>query len=514
MKRLCIVVALAIFALPADAQAYQCNNRHYVNSSEKLRNLITIWITSIFLFLLAAVPALAERRVALVIGNATYKNTAPLVNPTNDASDLAAELRTLGFEVILGNDLDRIRTEDALQRFARLARGADAALFYYSGHGMQFNGRNYLVPIDARLEDEISLRYEMTSTEDIREALQASQGVKIMILDACRNNPLANRLEQSIATSARAIPLVRGFSPIAADEGMLIEYATQPNRVAEDGTKRNSPFTSSLLEHLREPNVEIGTMFRRIGNDVYKATNGAQSPELSVSLHTDFFLNEGVAADVAPNSQPKIDPTPITPAPAATAVPSAALVPTKVASAPTIEPSDANAMAASINVELRRVGCYPGDLNANWTSEGVRRAVADVIRSAHLSVGPSAPSQEFLSFLRDQTGRLCPISCSSREMVRDGRCVAKTCSVDETLNAVGQCIMLPAPHSRTQPIAQKVFIAPHRAKQAAIRHTLSSEAERPAQASSATSDSASSPCGTRGGASSWFHDTWAQGLCK
>jgi hypothetical protein len=162
----------------------------------------------------------------------------------------------------------------------------------HMGKAQLLEQRSDIALVITRLQDEISPRYEMTSIDDVREALQASAGVKIMILDACRDNPLAERLSRSIAAKTREIPVVQGFSPVAPDDGMLVEYSTQPNQVASDGTSRNSPFTTALLAHLKEPGLEIGTMFRHVGNHVYKATNGSQSPELSISLHSDYFLNQ------------------------------------------------------------------------------------------------------------------------------------------------------------------------------------------------------------------------------
>jgi len=447
--------------------------------SRSLRAVSARLLVGIFLVVSVAFPAFAERRVALVIGNSGYKNTVELTNPSHDATDVAAALRTLGFEVVFGDNLDRHGTEDALQRFTRLARGADVALFFYAGHGMQFGGRNYLMPIDAQLQDEVSVRYEMTAMDDVREALQASPGVKIMILDACRNNPLAERLSRSIASKTRAIPVVQGFSPVAPDDGMLVEYSTQPNQVADDGTAHNSPFTAALLTHLKEPGLEIGTMFRRVGNDVYKATNGAQSPEMTVSLHSDFYLNPGQAsppiepavaaiAPAKPAAAPDAAPPAAPSAPVSAAPPAPVWAPIKVANAPANEPPDSGKLTRSINLELRRIGCYSGDADADWMSAGVKGAVADVIRNASLAQPPATPSPEFLLFLKGQTDRLCPLNCSPREIARNGQCVAKTCGPGEAMNPKGECIVIPA--ARPQPLARREVVAPRRASQLAAPH--------------------------------------------
>ena len=148
---------------------------------------------------LAAGDALAERRVALVVGNSQYKNSSlRLSNPKNDAEDVSAALRNLGFEVIQNTDSSKRDLELAMAQFARQSTNADVALFFYAGHALQYQGRNYIMPIDSTLEDEVSLRYQMMSVDDVRSALERASGVKIMILDACRNNPVVDTFKRKI----------------------------------------------------------------------------------------------------------------------------------------------------------------------------------------------------------------------------------------------------------------------------------------------------------------------------
>lgn len=239
---------------------------------------------------LLALPALAtERRVALVIGNSGYANAPVLPNTVNDARDMAASLRKVGFEVVDGVNLDKRGMDQAVTRFARLAQDADAVMFYYAGHGFQFNGENYLVPVEARVEDEISVQYETTRLNDVLTALNFSKGVKIMVLDACRNNPFVSQLAKRQAT--RGFAVGTGLAPVARAQGMVIAYATQANDVAADGTGRNSPFTAALVREIEQPGLEVATMFRRVQKSVYDATGGRQTPELSLSLLGDFYLN-------------------------------------------------------------------------------------------------------------------------------------------------------------------------------------------------------------------------------
>lgn len=240
--------------------------------------------------LLLALPAAAtERRVALVIGNSSYSNAPVLPNTVNDARDMAASLRKVGFEVVDGVNLDKRGMDQAVTRFARLAQDADAVMFYYAGHGFQFNGENYLVPVEARVEDEISVQYETTRLNDVLTALNFSKGVKIMVLDACRNNPFVSQLAKRQAT--RGFAVGTGLAPVARAQGMVIAYATQANDVAADGIGRNSPFTAALVREIEQPGLEVATMFRRVQKSVYDATSGRQTPELSLSLLGDFYLN-------------------------------------------------------------------------------------------------------------------------------------------------------------------------------------------------------------------------------
>src|SRR3984893_4363874 len=234
----------------------------------------------------------SERRVALVIGNAGHKAAGiSLPNPRNDAQDISAVLATLGFEVVTAIDTSKRDMDFALQRFARLATDADSALFFYAGHAMQFQGRNFLMPTDAELEDEISVRYQTVGLEEVRAALDRANGVKIMILDACRNNPLANRLKQAVAAS-RTLATTRGLARIDKTQGMVVAYATAPDEVAQDGQGRNSPFTAALLKRLQEPGLEIEMMFRRVAYDVNAQTGGRQRPETHISLLSEYYLNQ------------------------------------------------------------------------------------------------------------------------------------------------------------------------------------------------------------------------------
>ena len=237
--------------------------------------------------------AWAERRVALVVGNSQYKNpNLVLLNPKNDAQDVAAALRSLDFEVILAVDAGKRELDLAMTQFARAATNADAALFFYAGHALQYQGRNYLMPTDSEVEDEVSLRYQMVQLDDVRAAVDRADGVKIIILDACRNNPIVDNLTKKMTGASRGMATTRGLARIDKALGMVVAYATAADEVAADGSGRNSPFTTALLRRLQEPGLEIGSMFRRIAADVNMQTNGRQRPETYVSLIGEYFLNQ------------------------------------------------------------------------------------------------------------------------------------------------------------------------------------------------------------------------------
>jgi hypothetical protein len=241
--------------------------------------------------------AQAEVRVALVIGNGAYQNVPRLVNPANDANDVAAALKRDGFDTILATDLNKDQMDEATIKFAKAARTADVAMFYYSGHALQFAGVNYLAPVDATLTDEADLR-RFVRVDEIVSDLQQAKNLRILVLDACRDNPLADQLRRSIG-GTRAIPLQRGLAKIDTPLGMIVSFSTQAGTEAADGSGRNSPYTAAFLKEI-EKQGEIGTIFRRISTDVYEATDHRQLPELSLSLIGEFYLRGKPDGNVSP----------------------------------------------------------------------------------------------------------------------------------------------------------------------------------------------------------------------
>jgi Caspase domain len=275
-------------------------------------NLSTRLLTALLVALLAAVfaigvgpgSAFADTRVALVIGNGAYRNAPNLPNPPNDATDVAAALRRAGFETILRTDLDKTGMDEATIRFAQAVRTADVAMFYYSGHALQFDGVNYLVPIDAKPTDTADLR-GMTKVGDVVAGLAQARSLRILVLDSCRENPLADQLRNSIG-AAQAISLQRGLARIDSPEGMIVATAAQAGRTAKDGDGRNSPYTTAFLKHIDEKE-EIGSIFRRVRADVYETTRHEQLPELALSLIGEFYLNGKVEIAAKPEDTTRGD---------------------------------------------------------------------------------------------------------------------------------------------------------------------------------------------------------------
>jgi hypothetical protein len=231
----------------------------------------------------------AEQRVALVIGNGAYRSVPELRNSRNDADDISEQLKRLGFTVVDGRDLDRSGMQAALSRFAQRLKGADAGLVYYSGHGLQINGQNFLIPVDLQMDGGAFTPFEMVKLDDVIEALSFTDGVRLLVLDACRDNPFVDVLAQN--KGSRGVGTTRGLAKIQRSQGMLIAYSTQSNAVAADGNGRNSPFTDALVREMQVPGLEVATVFRRVAINVNRETGGAQTPELSVSLLQDFYLN-------------------------------------------------------------------------------------------------------------------------------------------------------------------------------------------------------------------------------
>jgi len=245
-------------------------------------------------FLILLVPPLQAqvadgKRMALVIGNGAYKNVPELKNPRNDSSDIAAALKAVGFEVLLHTDQTQGSMLDTLRGFRRSASGAEIALIYFAGHGIEIDRQNYLIPVDAVLETDSDINFEAVPLETMIFAAGGATRLSMVIVDACRNNPFAASIKR--VNSSRSIG--RGLSAVEPTKNTLVAYAAKEGTTAADGVGRNSPYASALIASLGHPNLEVGLMMRRVRDEVLNATAGAQEPFVYGSLSAEqIFLND------------------------------------------------------------------------------------------------------------------------------------------------------------------------------------------------------------------------------
>jgi uncharacterized caspase-like protein len=216
-----------------------------------------------------------ERRVALVVGNGAYTTVSQLKNPVNDAAAVAGKLTRLGFEVVEKHDLGAAQMRQALRDFEDKAGGSDWALVYFSGHGMEMNGRNWLIPVDAKLARSTDLGDEAIQLERVLERLSEAKKLRIVILDACRTNPFVARMTMS---KGMVRGVTRGLAAIEPTHGEVVFYAARDGSVASDGAGANSPFAMAFLKHMDEDGVELGRFFRKVTSSVLAATNKRQEP--------------------------------------------------------------------------------------------------------------------------------------------------------------------------------------------------------------------------------------------
>ncbi len=274
----------------------------------KIHSLKTVILFGIIL-LLYITPVLAaqdsraikrknnEKRQALVIGNSSYA-ASPLKNPVNDATDIATALKKRGFKVQLLRNADQRQMENAIQSFGKGLRAGGVGLFYYAGHGIQYSGRNYLIPINARIESESDVKYDAVDAGRVLGKMEdAGNDINIVILDACRNNPFARSFRSA----------EQGLARMDAPTGSLVAYATAPGSVAADGQGRNGVYTKYLLQYMEQPGLTVNQLFMEVRKSVLKETGKQQTPWESSSLTGNFYFTQGSSIKIDkpdPVSQP------------------------------------------------------------------------------------------------------------------------------------------------------------------------------------------------------------------
>ncbi|WJS04116.1 caspase family protein [Roseibium aggregatum] len=248
------------------------------------------------LFLMAAGLAQAEEnRFALVIGNSSYEQIGRLGNPGRDADLVAKSLEAVGFEVSVHFDLDEDGLGKVLDDLADRAPDLDVAVLYFAGHGIQKDGENFLIPVDAQLKSATSIERETVSLRSFMEVMEEVP-ISLLFLDACRNNPFAEHLLSQSSSDGRSAGITRGLAPIRTVGDMLVTFATLPNSVAKDGAGQNSPFAKALARHVATPDAEVSVLMKRVTRDVMAETDGEQRPQQLSQMQTEFYFKRTKAA--------------------------------------------------------------------------------------------------------------------------------------------------------------------------------------------------------------------------
>ena len=332
---------------------------------------------------LFATAAAAERRVALVIGNSAYKNASSLPNTINDSTAIAALFKSVGFEVVISrNDLGVVDLKRSVREFLITAENADMAVVYYAGHGIEISGTNYLVPVDARLSRDYDVDDEAVSLDRIIWALQSVRRLRLIILDACRDNPFAAKLRSAGSTRAPSRGGLAKIEEVSTDT--LVAYAAKAGSISYDGDGINSPYATALIRHLPEPGLDIRLALGRVRDDVVRMTNGRQEPFIYGSLG-------GANTPLVPLPVKKVDP-PLPPPAIAMRQPPAAAVPAP-SPPPAAPPKPAVAIAPAAVAPAPAVTAPPASLPPAPTKPivAVAPAPAAVVPPA-LKVEPPKPA--------------------------------------------------------------------------------------------------------------------------
>ena len=241
------------------------------------------------LIIASAGSARAEKRLAVLIGNANYSHAGKLANPGNDVNLIASTLESVGFETKIFTNLDAKIMGQTIDDLARVVADVDVLVVYYAGHAIQVSGENYLIPIDAKLTTESSVPRQTISLTSLMKAMSRVP-VSVLLLDACRNNPFVDAISQNERSIGRSVRVTRGLAVVRPIGDMLITYATLPNSVALDGRGVNSPFAEALARHIPTPNAEISVLMKRVTRDVLAKTKGKQRPQQLSQMQKEFYF--------------------------------------------------------------------------------------------------------------------------------------------------------------------------------------------------------------------------------
>jgi hypothetical protein len=392
--------------------------------------------------MLSATDLRAERRVALVIGNGAYQNAPPLSNPVNDARAMADLFRKAGFDVVEEREnLGSLDIKRAIRDFTAKTRNADIAVIYFAGHGIEVSGTNYLVPVDARLANDFDAEDEALALDRVVRALEPARRLRLVILDACRDNPFVRSMQRTIAT--RAVPGgLAKVEPTSSDT--LIAFAAKAGSTAADGDGEHSPFTAALLKNLAQPGLDVRLALGRVRDDVLKDTGNRQEPYVygslggatvalvpepqraapaDVSSHDirrDYELAERVGTAEAWDSFLAVYKTGFYADLARAARAKLAAVSPE---APTPSTPDPATLARDLQAELKRVGCDPGPADGKWSAKS-RQALSLFNRHAGTSFDVKVASLGALEAVRAKDTRVCPLACGAGSRREGDTCVA------------------------------------------------------------------------------------------
>jgi hypothetical protein len=381
--------------------------------------------------LLAAAPASAGTRVALVIGNGAYQNAPLLSSPVNDAADLSTSLGRLGFDV---KTLTNARYDDmrqALSEFGQQARGAEFAIIFFAGHGFQIGGENWLIPVNARLAIDLDVVNETIGLHSLMRAVSNATKLGLVILDASRNDPFQARMQST--NLPRSVE--RGFSRVEPPDNVLVVYAASDGTTANDGSGRNSPFTSSLLKSIEMPGLEIRLLFANVRDDVMTATNRRQQPFIYGSMSRgQIFLR---------SSSPKGENSAETSSRQSDVALEAET--TKKFKDKFAPPTSATSgmldrdIIALLQTELAARGCYLGPVTGDWNSNLIRAIT--IFNSKTFEVLDAVRLKpESIDVVRHHSGHVCSSPCWSSEAPGDnGQCVKITCPAGASRDVWGDC---------------------------------------------------------------------------
>jgi uncharacterized caspase-like protein len=457
--------------------------------------------------------ALADRRVALIVGNSAYQNVPKLPNPVKDADAMAQLFKKAGFEVVsLHKDVSNLDYKRAIRRFEETARDADIAVVFYAGHAIEIGGVNYMIPVDAKLATDIDAPDEAITLDRLMETVDSSKKLGLVILDACRDNPFVNTMQRRRASRAVHAGLGKVEPTVA---GTLIAYAAKAGSTAEDGAGDHSPFTTALLNHLTSPGLDVRLAFGRVRDQVMQLTSKRQEPFVYGSLGGatvaivgtpqaiteassspaandpaanarrdyeyfervgtkdawDAFLrlhSSGPYADLARMQRARVvaagdasrqratteaTPPPDKPATAVAAATPAAR-PEGAPSTPAagLAPGEVTRM---LQTELKRVGCYGGAVNGDWNVAS-RRALDGFNKGAGAKFEGKVASLAAVEAVREKQTRVCPLECARGSKAEGEQCVAVTCPAGQVAGASGACeAAKPAKAAAREPAAPK-----------------------------------------------------------